>query len=136
MPSYKNIPKETVLKAINASYGIISTVAARLSCDWGTADRLIKRWAETKEAFRAETESILDLAEGKVIKAINDGDIATTKWYLAKKGKTRGYEDTPTIKLDNDEPLNIQFAQASAETLLQADNVEVNSGENGKDETL
>lgn len=129
MPSYKNIPKETVLKAIKASYGITSTVAARLSCDWGTADRLIKRWSETKEAFKTETESILDLAEGKVIKAINDGDIATTKWYLAKKGKLRGYEDTPTIKLDNGEPLNIQFAEANSDALLQAGNVEVNNGE-------
>ena len=129
MASYKNTQKETVLKAIKASYGITSTVAARLSCDWKTADRLINRWQETKDAFKTESELILDLAEGKVIKAINDGDIATTKWYLAKKGKSRGYEDTPTIKLDNGEPLNIQFAQASAESLLVADNVEVNNGE-------
>lgn len=133
MPSYKNIPKDTVLQAIKGSYGITSTVARHLGCDWKTAEALINRWEETKEARRAESEVVLDIAESQVIKAIHEKDIATTKWYLSKKGKARGYEDTPTIRLENQDPLNIKFTETTAEELKSAGNVEVSNGEEESD---
>ena len=37
---------------------------------------------------------VLDLAETKVISAINEGDIQTAKWYLTMKGQGRGYTRT------------------------------------------
>ena len=129
MASYKYLKKETVLEAIKNTYGITSTVAQRLGCDWSTAQRLINRWEETKAKWAEETERVLDLAESKVITAINNNDIATTKWYLSKKGKARGYEDVPTIELRNQEPLNIQFSEQSEIEMKEADNVEINNGQ-------
>jgi hypothetical protein len=36
-------------------------------------------------------ETLLDMAEGTILKAIKDGDGPTARWYLERKGKTRGY---------------------------------------------
>lgn len=128
--------KQEVLYAISGSLGIISTIAKRLGCESRTAKRLIDKWQETKDALSDEEELVLDLADTGLYDALIKKEQWAIKFILSTKGQSRGYVVTPTIKLDNGEPLNIQFAQASAETLLQADNVEVNSGENGEDETL
>lgn len=93
MGKFAGIKKETVIKAIRRSSGIISTVAARLDCNWRTAERLIWKWPETVEAYQEEQERVLDVAETKVIESIVNGDMPTTKWYLAKKGRHRGYDD-------------------------------------------
>jgi len=93
MGKFAGIKKETVLKAIKKSSGIISTIAARLDCNWRTAERLIWKWPETATAYQDEQEIVLDIAETKVIESIYNGDMPTTKWYLAKKGRHRGYDD-------------------------------------------
>ena len=132
MASYRGIKKETVLEAIDGSVGIVLTVAHRLNCSWDTARGLINRWTETKKAFNAETEKILDLAEGQVFKAVKDGDISTAKWVLSRKGRQRGYEDTPTIRLDSTDPLNINFpgeSKINKDELVNASNVELGNGD-------
>ena len=70
----------------------------------------------------------LDMAENVINKAIESGDIATAKWYLRMKGKSRGYEDTATVKLDAGDPLNICFSgieDVTESELVNADNVEI-----------
>lgn len=132
MASYRGIKKETVLEAIDGSVGIVLTVAHRLNCSWDTARGLINRWTETKKAFNAETEKILDLAEGQVFKAVKDGDISTAKWVLSRKGRQRGYEDTPTIRLDSTDPLNINFTGENTinkEDIVSAGNVEIGNSD-------
>lgn len=132
MASYRGIKKETVLEAIDGSVGIVLTVAHRLGCSWDTARGLINRWTETKKAFSAETEKILDLAEGQVFKAVKDGDISTAKWLLSRKGRQRGYEDTPTIRLDSTDPLNINFTGENTinkEDIVNAGNVEIGNSD-------
>ena len=124
--------KKEVLEAINGSLGIISTIAKRLGCESRTAKRLIDKWQETKDALIDEQELVLDLADTGLYDALIKKEQWAIKFILSTKGQSRGYVLTPTIKLDNGEPLNIQFAQASAESLLVADNVEVNNGESEK----
>jgi hypothetical protein len=93
MGKFAGIKKETVIAAIRRSSGIISTIAARLGCNWRTAERLIWKWPDTVEAYQEEQEHVLDVAETKVIESIVNGDMPTTKWYLSKKGRHRGYDD-------------------------------------------
>ena len=131
----KKITQEQMLEAIKDSQGLVSKIQRRLvaiigeNIAWETVDRYIHKWEATEVAVKAEKELMLDIAENQVFKEMLNGDVATAKWYLRLKGKSRGYEDTPTIKLDNGEPLNIQFTEANSDTLLQSDNVEVNNGE-------
>ena len=85
------IKKKDLLEAIKGSYGIMSTVAARLHCDWHTADDAIKRFPEALQAMADEGESVLDFTEGKAIERIRDGDGVMIRFMLATKGKKRGY---------------------------------------------
>lgn len=88
-----NIKKIEVINAIKDSAGIMSHVARKLNCDWHTAKKYVEKWEETKQALVDECEAILDLAENKTIEAINNGDMQTIRWFLATKGKQRGFSE-------------------------------------------
>ena len=88
----KKILKEhDLIEAIKDSRGFISTIAARLHVDWHTVDDAIKASEKAQRAIKDEEETTLDLVEGKALSKINDGDGAMIRFYLATKGKKRGY---------------------------------------------
>lgn len=85
---------EQILAAIDGSLGIMSKVAKKLDCSWVTANTYVNKYDECKAAFNIETERALDMAEITVFKSIQvDSDVNSAKWFLAKKGKHRGYAD-------------------------------------------
>ena len=129
MGKFQKLTRKEVLDAIYNCGGIVLTVAKRLGIkDWYTAKHYIDKWEETKTAFKAEEESILDAAEGVVKKRITEGDTATAKWYLTKKGKERGYSDDFGSLLP-DSPLKIEFdGQATREGMEASPDIEVNDG--------
>lgn len=106
-----NYTREQVLKAIKGSGGITSTVARRLQCDWHTAQRYVQKWAGTRQAFDAENEAIVDLAESVLLKNIQlasqvqqQGEMVDTKdakYVLSTRGKDRGYSERQEIDLRN-----------------------------------
>ena len=95
------LKKKELLDAIKGSYGIISTIAGRLHCDWHTVDDTIKLYPEAIRAIADEKEATLDFVEGKAISRINEGDGTMIRFYLATKGRQRGY--TYDEKLEADE---------------------------------
>lgn len=95
------LKKKELLEAIQGSYGIISTIAKRLHCNWHTVDDTIKLYPECMQALADENESVLDFTEGKAIERIKDGDGAMIRFMLATKGKKRGY--TYEDKLEDDD---------------------------------
>ena len=95
------LKKKELLDAIKGSYGIISTIAGRLHCDWHTVDDTIKLYPEAIRAIADEKEATLDFVEGKAISRINEGDGAMIRFYLATKGKKRGF--TYDEKMEADE---------------------------------
>ena len=97
----KGIKEKDLLAAIEGSRGIISTVAARLHVGWHTVERAIKASEKAREKMADEEETTLDFVEGKAITKINEGDGAMIRFYLATKGKKRGY--TYEEKLNGDE---------------------------------
>ena len=84
MPSYK---AQDFIEAIPGTGGIIDTIRKRVGCDWHTAKKYITGFATVNEAYQDECERVSDMAHSVVINAINEGDIATAKWYLSKKRK-------------------------------------------------
>ena len=123
----KRISQREVLDAIKDSAGIINTIAQRLKCNWNTARTYCNKWESTKLALQEETETMLDIAEMKIIDAIKAGDVNIIKWYLSTKGKDRGY--TTEIKADlqqiENEPLKIIFEDTDGNELFKRDNVEM-----------
>ena len=97
----RGIKEKDLLAAIEGSRGIISTVAARLHVGWHTVERALQNSEKAREAMSDEEETTLDFVEGKAITKINEGDSAMIRFYLATKGKKRGY--TYEEKLDDDD---------------------------------
>ena len=97
----KSIKEKDLLAAIEDSNGFVTTIAARLHCSWHAADNAIKASALALQAIKDEEEKTLDFVEGKAIKKINEGDGAMIRFYLATKGKKRGY--TYEDKLEDDD---------------------------------
>ena len=97
----KSIKEKDLLTAIEDSNGFVTTIAARLHCSWHAADNAIKASAAALQAIKDEEEKTLDFVEGKAIKKINEGDGAMIRFYLATKGKKRGF--TYEEKLEADE---------------------------------
>ena len=95
------LKEKELLENIKGSYGIISTIAARLHVDWHTVDDTIKMYPSCMQALADENESVLDFTEGKAIERIKDGDSVMIRFMLATKGKKRGY--TYEDKLEADE---------------------------------
>ena len=97
----KSIKEKDLLAAIEDSNGFVTTIAARLHCSWHAADNAIKASALALQAIKDEEEKTLDFVEGKAIKKINEGDGAMLRFYLATKGKKRGF--TYDEKMEADE---------------------------------
>lgn len=131
-----NVTKEQLLEAIEGSQGLVSKIQRKLMAaigekiSWDAVDRLVHKYPEAEEAVKAEKEAMLDIAENNIFKDMVNGDTATSKWYLRMKGKERGYEDTPTIQLTNEDPLNINLTgdTMSAEDLKESADIEVTGG--------
>ena len=97
----KSIKEKDLLAAIEDSNGFVTTIAARLHCSWHAADNAIKASAAAMQAIKDEEEKTLDFVEGKAIARIKADDGAMIRFYLATKGKKRGY--TYDEKLEADE---------------------------------
>ena len=97
----RKIKEKDLLEKIAGSNGFYSVIAARLHVDWHTVDKAIKDSPAAQEAIKDETETTLDFVEGKAIERIKSGDGAMIRFYLATKGKKRGY--TYEDKLEADE---------------------------------
>lgn len=79
------------IKAIKGSAGIVTTIANRVGCDWYTAKKWITEHPTVQRAYVAEAETVTDMAESNLFKAMKAGDPWALKFYLATKGKGRGY---------------------------------------------
>ena len=132
-----DVTKEQLLKAIEGSQGLVTKIQKKLEAArgekicWDTVNKLIHRYEETEVAVKAEKESVLDLAENNIIRDIANGDVGTSKWYLKMKGKERGYEDTPTIQMANEDPIKIDISgePMSAQDLAGSADIEVTGGD-------
>jgi hypothetical protein len=131
------ITKEQMLEAIQGSQGLVTNIRRKLEAllgekiSWDTTEKWTHKWQEAEQAIRNEKETMLDVAEYNVHKEMINGDLATSKWYLRMKGKERGYEDTPTIQVANDDPLKIDISgePMSAEDLADSADIEVTGGD-------
>ena len=100
---------------IKGSGGILSTIAARVGCDWITAKTWVEKNPTLAALYESECAVILDVAESVIYGNIQAAakiqqdaaktkqniqvDSTDAKWILARKGKRRGYGDESDINL-------------------------------------
>lgn len=87
----KNYDVTTIKRAIENSGGLYTVIAAKLKCEWHTAKTYVESLEETRQAYINESESMVDVAEGKLIENIKSNDNTAIIFYLKTKGKHRGY---------------------------------------------
>jgi len=104
------------IAAIPGTGGIVTAIARKVGCAWNTAKRYIETHPTVQRAYQDECESILDLAEAKVISAIKDGDGTMIRYYLSTKGKSRGYSERTQIEALGDVVLRVIYGDADAGT--------------------
>lgn len=97
----KIVKEKELLAAIADSRGFYSVIAERLGVAWATVKSAVEESDAAQLAIRAEEEKTLDFVEGKAIARIKADDGAMIRFYLATKGKKRGY--TYDEKLETDE---------------------------------
>jgi hypothetical protein len=76
---------EQFVKAIKNSGGIITTIAARVGCDWNTARKWITTHPTIQAAYQNECETVSDVAQSILMTSIKDGNTQDAKWWLARK---------------------------------------------------
>lgn len=103
------------IEVIQGSAGIISTIARRVGCDWHTAKKYITDYPTIAQAYADECEKVTDLAETKLIEAINGGDLAAVKYYLSTKGKHRGYVERQEVSGADGGDINIKVRLTGGE---------------------
>lgn len=109
-----NYKKCEIKKAIDGSFGLMSTIAKKLGCNWHTAKKYVDKFDLTKE-LEAEREKKLDFTETMHLQNIKAGDTASIIFTLKTLGRNRGYSEKQNIDITtngesvNSEPPVIKF---------------------------
>ena len=86
-----------VIEALRATGGFISLTAQRCGCSPRTIHRRINASAKIQEELHHIRDKKLDLAEVKLIEALNNGAPWAICFYLKCQGKQRGYVERQEI---------------------------------------
>lgn len=118
-----------VIEAITGSGGIKKVIADRLGVARNTVDNYLDRWVSAREVYEDECAVNADLAESIVITNLRiqrkrqsqgeDGtevDTSDAKWYLAHKGRDRGYAQTRRHEVEMGEEVvfKVQYEDGDA----------------------
>ena len=114
--SRSRLPKRTVRRAIEGSYGNKKTIQERLGCAYSSIDGLLNRkgWEDLKEQFEFEKERLNDLAEDVLVETMEGGAhpavaSANARWVLERLGKSRGYGKEETVNIQGgDRPITVE----------------------------
>ena len=91
--------KETFLQALKLNLGNI-TEACKAS---NVPRRTYYHWVDAAEEFKQSCkdveESLLDLAENRLLEKIDKYDITAIIFFLKTKGKKRGYQEKQEIEI-------------------------------------
>ena len=97
MNKNRHIKKESLLKALEQSLGVVTVACKKADIPRST----YYKWLKEDEMFSMAVQEIeniaLDFAESQLHKQIGDGNTSATIFYLKTKGKKRGYIERQEI---------------------------------------
>ncbi len=117
MASGQRFTQAQLEAAIKGSGGIMATIARRVGCDWHTAKTRIEKSPTLMRLLEDESETIDDLAESVLIKAIQDGDTGSARWWLERRRRGK-YATKQELDLSSGgEPFKviIEYADSKAD---------------------
>jgi hypothetical protein len=110
MDKSRHIKKESIIKALEASLGVV-TIACKKT---DTPRSTFYKWLNEDKEFAKEVKDIeniaLDFAESQLHNQIEKGNTSATIFYLKCRGKKRGYIERSELDITSgDEPIKINI---------------------------
>jgi hypothetical protein len=103
-----------VAEALQKSHGLQQLAAEALGCSRRTIANYVKEHPTVAEAYDEAREVVLDVAESKLIAAIEDGKEWAVKFYLSTVGKSRGYTQKQEIEHSGEVKSGVLVVPAAA----------------------
>lgn len=105
--------------ALDGSYGVRATIAKKCNVHRSAITRFLQTHPKMLILLEEEQEKIIDIAENRLHSLINDKDVRAIKFFLATKGKSRGYVPKQEVDLGGEIKSNVDLSMI---TLCQAYN--------------
>ena len=87
-----------VIQAVRETKGMLTVAAKRIGCHPETIYRYVREYPTVAAAVKEARESVTDMAELALYKAIQDGEGWAVCFYLKTQGKGRGYIEKQQIE--------------------------------------
>jgi len=110
MNKNRHLKKETILKALESSLGVVTTACKKTEIPRST----FYKWLKEDEDFAEKVKDIenvsLDFAESKLFEQMSDNNTSATIFYLKTKGRKRGYWEKQQMDMTtDDEPIQVNI---------------------------
>lgn len=109
MAGTKKYTVKEMCAAIKASNGMVTKAASLLGCSPNTIYAYAKKYPSVQEALEYHREFIVDLAESKLLGAVNRNEAWAVRLVLQTLGAKRGYVEKIEHGTTNGEPLPIRI---------------------------
>ena len=97
------------IAAIKQAKGFVATAAPLCDTSRTTLHDMINKHPKLKEAVDDAREKNKDFAEGKLMMAIDEGNIAGIIFYLKTQAKDRGYVEKQEIEHSGEVKTQVQY---------------------------
>jgi len=101
MPRKPKYSDKELAKMIKDKMGLLTKVAEHYGCTLRNIQDRIERSTMLQNAYVETVERDSDSAEFVVKKQIREQDADMAKWYLERKGRSRGYGKTDSLEIKN-----------------------------------
>tara|TARA_R100000935_G_scaffold55103_1_gene84751 strand:+ start:382 stop:735 length:354 start_codon:yes stop_codon:yes gene_type:complete len=109
MDESRHIKKESLLKALEQSLGVVTVACKKADIPRSTYYKWLKEDADFASLVLDIENVALDFAESQLHKQISENSTAATIFYLKTKGKKRGYVERQEITGAEGMPTNFQI---------------------------
>ena len=110
MNKSRHIKKETILKALENSLGVVTVACKQADIPRSTYYKWLKEDEEFAKAVKEIENIALDFAESQLHTQMKDGSTSATIFYLKTKGKKRGYVERSELDVtSNNERIKINI---------------------------
>lgn len=112
-------PKDAqIIAALQASAGIMTAAARALGMERSSLWRRVSKSAKLTAVLQEVRESVLDLAESSLLKALQRGDAWAVCFFLKCQAKQRGYSERTEITGPAGKPVQVSVSEAELDKII------------------
>jgi DNA-binding transcriptional MerR regulator len=106
---YRKYTQEQVIEALEQSKGLIAPAARALDCSRDTIRSYLAEYPAVAQAKADAKEATKDLAENRLVDAIEDREAWAICFYLKTQAKDRGYIERGELAEPGGSPVKIKL---------------------------